>query len=105
MTKRYTDEQATNDNVLIEYLLEQIDQLRKRCSDVVVLPICITLRDVAEMRLDTAKGPQRVGDVCTRDEMIAVLQALGEDPFGDPYLVLHYTIDDYRKERAVETAQ
>lgn len=77
--------------------LQMLDLFRKSYSDVLVITEVITIQDVMTVALDTAKGPQKVGDVCSHDEINAILHAFEDNPGADPVLVAHYTLDEYRQ--------
>lgn len=94
---RYTQEQREKDELGVQSALQYVKHIRENFGELVVLPEVITIQDVCEMVLDTTKGPQKIGDHCSREEIVAVLQALGDNPCGDPHLVANYAISDYRE--------
>ena len=77
--------------------LHHLQLFRAAYGHLVVFPDVVTVEDVAALRLDTAKGPQRVGDVCTAEEIKAILHAFENNPCADPTLVAQYALNDYRE--------
>ena len=101
MTK-YTEAQRNEDSLSLKNALQQIDQIRALFSDVIVIPEVITIQDVMAIALDTTKGPQKIGDVCTREEIGAILRAFEDNACADPVLVAQYTLNDYRQANPVD---
>jgi hypothetical protein len=93
----YSQAQRDEDGASVKNAMQHIDSIRKTFGDVLVIPEIITIQDVCEMMLDTTKGPQKIGDHCSRAEIVAVLHALEENPCGDPHLVANYALSDYRQ--------
>ena len=82
--------------------LWHLDQFRKRYGHLIVIPDVVTVADVVELRLDTNQGPQRVGDVCSPEEITAILRAFEGNPCSDPALLAHYALNDYRETNPVK---
>lgn len=93
----YSYEEQAIDTQRVSAGLHRIAKERADYSDVIVIPLVITIHDVCEMVLDTTKGPQRVGDVCSREEIVHILRSFQDNPCGDPALVAQYALDDYRQ--------
>lgn len=100
MSSGYSPEEQALDQQRMRKALENINQLRAYFGDVVVVPAVITIHDVCDINLDTTKGPQRVGDVCSREEIVHILRAFQDNPCSDPILVAQYALDDYRQTHA-----
>lgn len=93
----YDDEQRAQDNAQLEDALRQLDEIREAYSDVVAIPEIITIQDVCSIALDTTKGPQQVGDVCSREEIVAILRAIEDNPCGDIALIAQLELNEYRQ--------
>lgn len=94
---RYTETQRISDLATVENALQYLDQIRENFGDVVVFPEVVTIKDVCSIALDTAQGPQQVGDVCSRDEIIAILRAIEDSPCGDIPLIAQLALNNYRE--------
>jgi hypothetical protein len=103
MTK-YTLEERDQDAGAVANALQYLDNIRKEFADVIAIPFAITLKDVAEMTLDTSRGPQKIGDYCSRKEMVAILEgfALEDNACADPAQVAQYALKDYRETHTPE---
>lgn len=77
--------------------MQYIDQIRANFGDVIAIPEIVTIQDICGIALDTTKGPQQIGDVCSRDEIIYILRAFADNPCGDPALIAQLALDDYRE--------
>ena len=99
---RYHEAQRDEDMIKVAAALTQVDQLRSAYGDVIAIPEVVTLQDVMGIALDTTKGPQQVGEVCSRDEIVAILKAIEDNPCGDIALVAQYTLNDYRETHAAK---
>lgn len=93
---RYSDDDKRRDALRALAALKRIEKIGAEHSDVVVVR-AITIRDICSMALDTTKGPQMIGDVCSRDEIVHILRAFADSPCGDPALIAQYALDDYRQ--------
>jgi hypothetical protein len=93
----YSYEEQTFDSHRVSAALLNIAKQREIFSDVIVIPSVITIHDVCNIDLDTTKGPQRIGDVCSREEIVHILRAFQDNPCGDPILIAQYALDDYRQ--------
>jgi hypothetical protein len=94
---RYHEDQRDEDKNKIDDAIAQFESLRAAYSDLVAIPEIVTLHDVCGIALDTTKGPQQVGDVCSREEIVAVLKAIEDNPCGDIALIAQLTLNDYRQ--------
>lgn len=97
---RYSQEQMERDQDRLSTVMMELDQLREAYSDLIAIPEIITIQDVCGIVLDTTKGPQQVGDVCSREEIVAILKAIEDNPCGDIALVAQLTLNDYRQTHA-----
>jgi hypothetical protein len=97
---RYHEFQRGEDRTTLANALQYLEQLRANFGDVIAIPEVITLEDVCGIALDTTKGPQQVGDVCSREEIIAILKAIEENPCGDIALIAQLSLNDYRETHA-----
>lgn len=85
------------DELQLNEALEQIDQVRRTYGDLIAIPEIVTIQDVCGIALDTTKGPQQVGDVCSRGEIVAILRAIEDNPCGDIALLAQLVLNDYRE--------
>lgn len=97
---RYHEAQRDYDRAAMAAALQYVDNLRATFGEVIAIPEVVTIEDVCGIALDTTKGPQQIGDVCSRDEIIAVLKAIEDNPCGDIALIAHLTLNDYRETHA-----
>jgi hypothetical protein len=93
----YSEPEKALDEKRLLKAFEHIDQLRTTFGDVIVFPDVVTIEDVCDIALDTTKGPQLVGAVCSREEIVHILRSFQDNPCGDPALVAQYALDDYRQ--------
>lgn len=94
---RYSEAQREEDRASLTNALQYIDNLRDTFGDVIAIPEVVTLHDVCGIALDTIKGPQQVGDVCSREEIVAILKAIEDNPCGDIALIAQLALNDYRE--------
>lgn len=99
---RYHEAQRDEDMAKMTAALTQIDQLREAYDDVIAIPEVVTLQDVMGIALDTTKGPQQVGEVCSREEIVTILKAIEDNPCGDIALIAQYALNDYRETHAAK---
>lgn len=96
---RYDETEKAQDQMRAAAGRAHIEAVEADYSDIIVIPDVITIKDVCEIALDTTKGPQRVGDVCSREEIVHILRAFKDNPCSDPVLVAQYTLDEYRQNK------
>jgi hypothetical protein len=94
---RYHETQRDEDQLSLANALQYLDQISENFGDVLAIPEVITIQDVMAIALDTTKGPQLIGDVCSRDEIVHILRAFVDNPCGDPALIAQYALNDYRE--------
>lgn len=94
---RYHAVQLEEDLGSLKNALQYLDQIRENFGDVIAIPEVVTIQDVMAIALDTTKGPQLIGDVCSRDEIVHILRAFVDNPCGDPALIAQYALNDYRE--------
>lgn len=93
---RYSQALRDADQAFLKHGLARLRRALTDYEDLLVIPEIITIEDVCNIALDTTQGPQRVGDVCSRDEIIHILRAFQDNACGDPVLVAQYALNDYR---------
>ena len=98
---RYPQETYERDLTRLCDAMLELEQLRDVYGDLIAIPEIITIRDVMGIALDTSKGPQQVGDVCSRDEIIAILKAIEDNPCGDIALITQLALNDYRQTQTI----
>jgi hypothetical protein len=98
---RYHAVQLEEDLGNLKNALQYLDQIRENFGDVLAIPEVVTIQDVMAIALDTTKGPQLIGDVCSRDEIVHILRAFVDNPCGDPALIAQYALNDYRETRPI----
>lgn len=96
MSRYYPAEQA-EDKAAVANAMQYIDQIRLNWSDVIAIPEVITIDDVCGIALETAKGPQQIGDICSREEIVYILRAIADNPCGDIALVAQLALTEFRK--------
>lgn len=96
---RYHQAEQEADLDALANALQYIDQIRTNWSDVVAIPEVITIEDVCGLALDTAQGPQQIGDICSREEIVYILRAIADNPCGDIALVAQLALTEYRETR------
>lgn len=94
---RYHAAQREDDLASLANALQYVDQIRENWGDVIAIPEIVTIQDVMAIALDTTRGPQQVGDVCSREEIVAILKAIEENPCGDIALIAQLALNDYRE--------
>jgi hypothetical protein len=94
---KYHETQRDEDLGSMTNALQYLDQIRTNFGDVVAIPEIVTIQDVMAIALDTTKGPQLIGDVCSRDEIVYILRAFADNPCGDPALIAQLALNDYRE--------
>lgn len=97
---RYHEAQRDEDELKLNAAMTQIDQIRAAYGDLIAIPEIVTLHDVCGIALDTTKGPQQVGDVCSREEIVAILKAIEDNPCGDIAMIAQLALNDYRETNA-----
>lgn len=96
----YTQKEHDDDQQLAEAAKKQIDEIRAYYSDVIAITDVITLPEVAGIVMNTRHGPITLGQMCTRNELRAVLRTLGDSPGADPEQVAYFAIKEYRERYA-----
>lgn len=99
---RYHEFQRGEDRAKVATALQYIEDFRATFGDVIAIPEVITLEDVCGIALDTTKGPQQVGDVCSREEIVAILKAIEDNPCGDIALIAQLALNDYRETNTIQ---
>lgn len=94
---RYSEIDREDDLAAVANALQYLDQIKANFGDVVVFPEVVTIQDVMAIALDTIEGPQQIGDVCSREEIVAILKAIGDNPCGDIALIAQLALNDYRE--------
>jgi hypothetical protein len=94
---QYHETQRDEDRAALSNALQYIDNLRATFGDVIAIPEVVTIEDVCGLALDTTKGPQQVGDVCSREEIVAILKAIENNPCGDIALIAQLALNEYRE--------
>jgi len=94
---RYHETQHEEDMTRLNAAMAQVDMLRAAYGDIIAIPEIVTIEDVCGIALDTTKWPQQVGDVCSREEIVAILKAIEDNPCGDIVLIAQLALNDYRE--------
>lgn len=95
----YEEHQKEEDQRSVANALQHLDSLRETFKDVIALPNVITLLDVCNLVMNTPRGPVKLSSIASRDELVAVLHALEENPCTpDPEQVAYYAIKEYREQ-------
>lgn len=94
---RYKVVEQENDAVVLANAMQYVDHIRTLYGDVIAIPEVITIQDVCGIALNTASGPQQIGDVCSREEIVYILRAIADNPCGDIALVAQLALNDYRQ--------
>ena len=96
---KYSQQEEEQDRRRVTDALHALDSFRKNYQDVIAISEVITLAEVAEMVMDTPRGPIALANIASRDELVAVLRALEQNPCTpDPTQVAYYAINDYREQ-------
>lgn len=94
---RYHEAQRDEDYASLANALQHLDSLRSAFGNVIAIPEVVTIADVCGIALDTTQGPQLVGEVCSREEVIHILRAIEDNPCGDVALIAQLALNDYRE--------
>lgn len=94
---RYHETQRDEDYASLANALQHLDSLRSVFADVIAIPEVVTIADVCGIALDTNRGPQVIGEVCSREEIVYILRAIEDNPCGDIALIAQLALNDYRE--------
>jgi hypothetical protein len=64
--------------------LDELNELRKKYSDVIAIPEVVSLHDITEYRLDTPRGPLQFKYVYNRKIAVAVLEYFAGNDYISP---------------------
>lgn len=93
---RYTQEEQNSDNERVEKAFEALDAFRKQFGDIVNFD-ALTITDVSNVVLNGFKGPVVAKDIYSRDELLAVLEVIGDSPGADIEEIIVLAVNDYRE--------